>query len=270
MSLPIDDRSDEIVIPKDTREAEGLADALDPHGRILGENPNERIKRLLETPEELHPDLVPYRFKSDFFGQSVKHPLVFSIVHADFQNAMVNEQYRVKKQYVAEKMAKGDYSAAVWMHERPYRLDAFMGITEYLTDTKYWRLLGELWTDSENIYQNYQQWEDYLSSERTRKWEFMDKEERAALKKLRKKGLKLRVYRGYCVKDSMEGMSWTLDRARAEWFARRFAALDHADTCAVAIGAVHPDDVFAHKLGRDEDEIVVLPEHVTLIRVDVL
>lgn len=69
------------------------------------------------------------------------------------------------------------------------------------------------------------------------------------------------LYRG-AIEDRQAGMSWTGDRERAEWFARRFTGMDLRRTGKVEWGhlytmTVHRDNVFAHFNGRGEDEYVV-------------
>ncbi len=54
-----------------------------------------------------------------------------------------------------------------------------------------------------------------------------------------------------------------LDRAKAEWFARRFASLDGG---RVAEGRVARSNIVAYLDERKEREIVVNPEHVRVVR----
>jgi hypothetical protein len=58
----------------------------------------------------------------------------------------------------------------------------------------------------------------------------------------------------------VRGLSWTADKKKAEWFAGRFPTLN--DKGFVASGWVRKDDVLAHFIGRQESEIVVLPDKV--------
>jgi hypothetical protein len=65
------------------------------------------------------------------------------------------------------------------------------------------------------------------------------------------------IYRGQSRINPL-GMSWTLDRARAEWFAKRFSLTDHA----VVRGVIDREHVFAYITGRSEEEVVVPPRRV--------
>ena len=78
---------------------------------------------------------------------------------------------------------------------------------------------------------------------------------------------KTRIYRGYRFDDAAPGFSWTLDKARARWFAGRLRTDDHPDPKIVS-GYVAREHVIAYITSRDEQEIVVLPEHVTEIEVE--
>jgi hypothetical protein len=69
----------------------------------------------------------------------------------------------------------------------------------------------------------------------------------------------LPIFRGYALpRGTPRGLSWTIDRERAEWFAYRFPA----ERYLVAEGSVRKKDVLALFYGRDEREIVVFPDKV--------
>jgi hypothetical protein len=61
------------------------------------------------------------------------------------------------------------------------------------------------------------------------------------------------IFRG-CVKNLNEdGLSWTLDRERAEWFANRF------DQKGIVIEkAIGKEEIVAYFSGRGEQEIIVI------------
>jgi ribosomal protein L22 len=67
------------------------------------------------------------------------------------------------------------------------------------------------------------------------------------------------VWRGVSHKDAVEGLSWTLRRDKAEWFARRSA---HGKKPLLAKGSIIKSAVFAYFSGRKEAEIVLDPEEV--------
>jgi hypothetical protein len=141
----------------------------------------------------------------------------------------------------------------VFMYERPYRLHGFLQIMHHLDDKNYWELLGSIWSDSENIWQNFKVWLKLLADDRPGKEHFMDAEEREALAKLPDV---LVVHRGYVKGKNKNGLSYTLSKEKAEWFAKRFSN----GNPAVCTRRVKKTDVLAYLTGRGEDEIVLKPE----------
>ena len=93
-------------------------------------------------------------------------------------------------------------------------MDAFDRICFELTDKEYGKLLVDVWIDSENIWQNLELWGE-LWNEATRR-HAMDAKERKALNALPDE---ITIYRGAGEKYTLNGMSWTLDRDKAIWFA---------------------------------------------------
>lgn len=197
----------------------------------------------IPKPEALIPELaVGLRTTSNF--TMVHTPLVVTI-YAPGIEAMLNQQYLSKKAALQSELADGNYSQAVWLHERPYRLDAFLAYMHKMTDEEYWSLLGGIWTDSENIHENMQGWLLALSVKRPHRNKMMAPEELEFFMAL---PTKLTIHRG----GTPDGLSWTLDKDTAEWFAKRFS---HKK------GKVHTRNIDKHEAvayfaGRGESEIV--------------
>lgn len=211
------------------------------------------------TPPDLNPDLEPYVETSDKLEGwvNLKHPLVYQIGYTPQLNGLVNRMYEQKQAAVAQAEKEHNWSQLVWLYERPYRIGVFYGIREELTDEQYWHLLSAIWTDTENMWQNAFTWKLCLESDRPGRSEnFMDDEDREALAKLPDR---LTIYRGSSA-GLPPGLSWTLDRDRAEWFARRFEREGHAPI--LYAGIVYKDDVIGYLTGRNEEEIVVIHEHI--------
>lgn len=218
------------------------------------------------VPEELHPDLQAYVETGQKFGTCIRHPLVYSLMHGEHLNYMVNRQLEAKRRAIEEAMSERDFRSVVWLHERPWRLRAFEQVADDLSDHHYWQMLGDLWVDSENIVQNYADWHETLHADRPRRWAFMDKPERDKLRTLRK--APVLIYRGFCYVEGQIGMSWTLSRPKAVWFAQRFAEMDDKTTATVAVGVVDHGHIIAYKASRGEDEIVVDPDDVHVLRLE--
>jgi len=74
----------------------------------------------------------------------------------------------------------------------------------------------------------------------------------------------LTIWRGVARPRYARGMSWTLDRERAEWFARRFAAM-YGDP-RLYTATVDSDQVLGYLQGRQESEIVLDPRGLPRLR----
>lgn len=230
----------------------------------------EEFDKLLRTKEELDPALVPYLCEDGPFGTSIKHPLVFSIVHAPAMNAFVNAQFRQKKELLWKARGKRDWHTYVWLHERPYRIDAFLRISWRLDGPRYWELLGRVWSDTENSWQNMDEWREAFTADREGREMMSDEDVRCVFDLSPERGGLLpmtRIYRGYRFDDALQGYSWTLDKARARWFATRLRQDDHPSPKIVS-GFVAREHVIAYMTGRDEQEIVTLPEHVVELEIE--
>jgi hypothetical protein len=229
----------------------------------------EFLNEIMATQEDLDPELVPWMNENGPFGPSLKHPLVFSVIHPPTMNAMVNMQLKQKKQALREAKARRQWHRYVFLYERPYRLDAFMNISWGLDGPEYWKLLGDVWSDTENCWQNVDEWREMLTADPEGR-EMMSTEDVRSVFELTPEagGLapQTRVYRGYCYEGALASFSWTLDRARAKWFATRLRQ-DDDPPAKVASGFIAREHVIAYVTGRDEQEIVCLPEHVTELEI---
>lgn len=227
--------------------------------------------------EGLDEDLQPYLRTPSPFGAGtvmLHHPLLIDIgpmeqYQPDMLDMFVNARYRHQRQAVDAAFASGNWSRYVFGHERPYRLEALLRAAEAgLRDdpAAFWPLLAETWIDSENIREMRDAWLDLWGSDVPERERVMDEEERAALAALPET---VEVWRGVGHEDAVHGLSWTVDRDKAAWFARRFA-VDQRRTPYLAFGRVAKADVLAYFLSRAESEIVALPESVELTDVETL
>lgn len=211
------------------------------------------------TDEELLPELRRYYETSPTLGSILRHPLVYQVMGV--HNALANYQYREKTRRLDEAHAAGDWRAVVFLHERPWRLDAFAALAadDCITDDEqYWSLLGSIWTDSENLWQSLDEWIALLSADRPGREHLMSEDARAVFATLPDT---LTVHRGADRGVNEHGPSWTLDEDKAHWFAQRF----HTDPVVLS-GTVAKAHVLAYFDDRGEDEVLILhPEdHVTV------
>ena len=207
------------------------------------------IQNILQKQEDLHKDLQPYIEEGSFFPM-LRHPLIFSVPYTPVMNALINMQYKQKKQLESKYLKAKNYSSYVWLHERPYRIQAFLNVREKLKDKDYWETLGDIWRDSENIWQNKMLWLALLSVDRKQKEYFMNEEDRRFLKLLPKEII---IYRGYIKNKNKSGYSYTLNKEKAKWFANRFG-----NNGLVETRTINKSDVFAYTNQRGENEIIIL------------
>src|ERR1700757_1759264 len=116
---------------------------------IMTDEVKKKFEGLVEffKEEELDPELAKYMTTNAPFGCSIQHPLVYSIMHHDLQNHMVNKSLAYKKEALKEAVKAKKWNTVVFLHERPWRLDAFMTYAHLMTATEYWQLLGAIWID---------------------------------------------------------------------------------------------------------------------------
>jgi len=197
--------------------------------------------------EPLHPDLLPYYEKGGSLTM-LRHPLIYQVPF--FSGGQANYQYEVKKKMVKEALDNKKYKSYVWLHERPYRLQAFGDIQEFLSNQEYWSLLASIWTDTENAWAHLDLWREFFSSDRANREWLMDWDEQMAYDGL---GETVTVYRGYQPGLNKDGISWTVNREKAEWFATRFGKKGK-----VLEKQVSKRDIIAVFTGRNEYEVVIL------------
>lgn len=207
--------------------------------------------------EELDPELEEYKTDGGSLGTMIQHPLAYSIMHSPALNKMMNKTLKMKKEELAKALEKKDYNRYVFVHERPYRINAFVDIMNELGKKEYYILLGDIWTDSENIWQ----FEDVLPMllmryPKYQKW-MMSSEDRATLASL---PATVKVYRGADNKNKL-GWSWTIDLDKATWFANRYG---HKGK--VYNGTCNKSDIIAYLSERGESEIIIDPKKVTIKR----
>jgi hypothetical protein len=179
------------------------------------------------------------------------HPLVVAPVFNCEDASRVNAQYRSKKQRLQDlKVTLGDGQEYVFLHERPYRFGALNRIIPHLSPTDYWRLVGAIWTDSENIRQHFAGWQRLWSALTINKHRCMTARERRDLKAM---SPSFPVWRGIGYGGRARGLSWTLDRDKAVWFAQRFGP---PGTGKLVHAEVKRHRVHAFFQGRQESEII--------------
>ena len=228
------------------KKARSIEEQLSGHDTLL--------MKLLRRNEKLHPDLAAVLDNEDEEFRMIRHPLLQELY---LRPALHNYQYKMAKEQCAEAQKKGDWPALIQFHAGPYRLRAFKQYADRLSDAEYWETLAEVWACIENIWQYRDDISKLLTSKRPQRERMMDEKER---KKLASLPDELTIYRGFIPGKNRNGWSWTLSKATAKWFAKRFASLFGKGE--VATGTCAKSDVIALLLGRKEAEIIIDPKKV--------
>lgn len=227
----------------------------------------------------LHPDLAAVVRQHPFFGRIIDHPLVRIMPYLDvplpyasgdgnFLNMteLANASLAEKRSALERAESERDWRSYAFLHERPYRLDALRDLIDRGRAQlgELWPVVGHVWADSENIYESLDEWVELWRTNCRRKRTVMRKEDRELFRGLPDT---ITVYRGVNCSDEWEGveaiesgLSWTLSRKKAIWFARRGTGLPY-----IAAASVQKRHCFAFFSERKEQEIVVDPDWTTTL-----
>lgn len=224
------------------------------------------------TLEGLAPELHKFVCWNGHFGPSFDHPLYRDVTmlstaaapagffHPDCPGGLsrINEIVAAQQRAVEDFERKQKWGAYVFSHHRPYRVDALLSVIQRVGISRLWRLVSDVWIDSESTMQSADEWAEI--------W-MRAYDKHGNLRKCFKKvmGAKdLRVYetlpdivtayRGCFDEYDSMAYSWTLDREVAEWFAKRKRWKGNP---IVAKVEVPKSFVLAYFDGRREAEVVL-------------
>lgn len=196
----------------------------------------------------LDDDLLPYYEPHALNGMgSLRHPLVYQVPFR--ANGLANEQLRMKKAQLESAVKAKNWSQVVWLHERPYRVDALWEIRRHLPDAEYWKIVGSAWVDTENAWANLDKWRALFGSPRPKRENLMDWDEQMAYESL---APVVTIYRGCQQGLNEDGLSWTLNKSVAERFANRL----NKDGIVLE-REVEKSDIIAVFTGRNEFEVII-------------
>ncbi len=219
--------------------------------------PRPDIKQILPTYRlpSLHPDLQPYQFKDE-----LHHPLV------SYEGGVYPRFYaRINKVYQDQKAKrKRNVELNLWQSFYP-DLDLFERLHNFYVeeldkpdfpqrDPKYFKILGQIWTNPESLGQSSSFLELMLGTMAglplsKHVHHMMTSVEQKKLTALPKE---LTVFRGHD-HPLLHGISWTLNLDIALQF-----AMGSPHQSSVSIGTVLKSDVIALIDRWDEDELIVL------------
>jgi hypothetical protein len=231
-------------------------------GQVVTSSPDFDLANLASLAnEDLHPDLEPY-LEDATFGPCLKHPLVFQVPF--YSPGLANRTLEAKRKALKLALEQNDLGSYIFLHERPYRFEALMRLEKagrLVGDAEAaWLLIRNVWINSENVWQHYDEWVNLLSDPAGQTRLMMTDEEEAALAALTDV---VPIYRGATLDLNEEGLSWTLEHERAEWFARCFAEPGEQ---VVIHATVLRDNIVAHFTSRSEAEILALPDDITVVK----
>ena len=239
------------------------------YGKTTVVMPPDRPLHLYEKYEPLRRDLrkyvIPFEgsLASSIYGM-FNHPWfigeVYSLDHCAYIHHMMDQQQHTLVQLNKRRRLR----EVVMAHVGPYRLQTLAAYTPSMTDRVFWKTLADVWTDSENLWQDKRVIRRLLSNPRPCREEMMTAEERRALKRM---PATLTIYRGFNGKGTWRGWSWTISKEKGEWFARRPErprANSPSDPTLVE-ATVKKADVIAYITARNESEIVVDPKKVKIV-----
>ncbi len=185
----------------------------------------------------------------------------------DFRQFAIENIIRHKMEGKQQAKDKGDWEHIIWVFtERPFRLDVlyqYLRFEEFGSHTlELAKLVLNVWTDCEGPYMNEDIWRELFEGY-VMPWqlEVLDAQAQEHRNKLSQNPSCLvqcwRGASGIPADKVGEGLSWTLDRLRAEWFALRWAdktegRVPRLARCLVPLAAtIGPLD------NRGEDEMII-------------
>ncbi len=208
------------------------------------------------NPPPLHIELHRHIQDGGILGQIIRHPLILSVPYHPMFNDLLNKSLEHRKQKLKESLEANDYARAIFLHERPFRLEAFMEYMFKLEHSEYWKTLIEIWIDSEAPGINKEVWLSLFNSDRPYRKQMMTKNERERLADMDDV---ITIYRG-CLPKYKDGISWTKSITKAKMFSTRFFQKGKVFTATC-----NKSDVIAYKVSRSEQEIIINPGKVNFI-----
>lgn len=149
---------------------------------------------------------------------------------------------------------------AIWKdHDKPERWEALADIEDRLSDRMFFQTFVSVWENSESNDAHLSLIDRLIAARGVsadRVMPVLGKRDRDFLDNLPDP---IRVFRGTTMENPYGDYSWSTDRAKAEWFARRC----YEATPALATGMVRKADILFAYAGRGESEIAAKPDVVS-------
>jgi len=198
---------------------------------------------------EIHKDLENSIVELQSGYKMIHHPLyVGTYTGHEFLNEIINDSYKEKKELLQKFVNEENIHSLIYLIERPYRVESTMSALDSWwkpTKQEYWDFLSWLWVDTENVYENFETWVKLLFCKFEEPQLMMNDDEKEVYDNLPHI---IKIYRGG-VND--EGLSWTLNKDTAEWFAKRYNK-----NYKVFSKEISKKNVLAYIDTRKEEEII--------------
>lgn len=220
----------------------------------------------LEAIQDAAVDLVYYPV-GDYLHPVFKTPYILRNADGSFTSLDIlnNQDDYVKARTIEAKKIESETSAigVIYHINKAYRLQFLEIIQDYLSNVDLAELLAYIWVDSEGTSQD-----PNCSLSQLIEWfteadkkALMDDEDYQVFDTLPSE---FSVYRGISTHGNTNGLSWTLNRETAEWFAKRFSFDGSKGTVIEA--TAKKEDVLAYFNDRNEQEIVINPKKLVNVK----
>lgn len=212
---------------------------------IFGEDPHNLTK--------LHPDLQPFVREVNGFTM-LHHPLVVELLPT-WKPA--NEKYAHKQRRLAEALKDGDWHTVIYLHERPYRLEALRTYwREKAIDLPTFRvLLPDVWSDAEPNDTDPRYLTMWRQASKGHGIVYSDPDLHLDQPEV--------IYRGGGKIDEKLGIAWTTD-----WNIARFFAMRYRDIGVIWTATCRIEDVLGFVQDRSESEVIIDPAKVQIVNTE--
>ena len=187
----------------------------------------------------------------------LRHPLLIEVMFIPILGSVrwAMAIVKMREEKLNKTLADGKYAAYIFQHERPFRLGAFLEVQRYITDSSgYWELVDDLWSDSEDpcFYEsNRIIWCEIWGNEygHQKKYPPCREDDTEYFNALADT---ITVYRG----GHENGLSWTLNKKKAEWFSHRYGQFGK-DSAPLWAMEIKKSDITWYTDSRNEQEVIL-------------
>ena len=188
--------------------------------------------------------------KNSIKGNTIHHRFVVdTYTGIPEHNNYLNKKFKRNKEKAEKAIENRDYRSYLNSYEKPYKLPPLIVIfgIEDVDDKLKAELLADTWTSAEGPSVCRKHWVKLFKYFKKRKELLMTEEEFEFFNNLPEE---ITIYRGA---ESIKGISWTLSKEKAEWFAKRFEI-----NGTVFEKTVKKSDCFCYLNERQEEEIIYI------------